>query len=107
MAAANRHQRVFISLDPATGSSALTAFTRGDPQIVMAYSRQQQQSTGGLRFITEFLRWDGVAWVPVGEPGFFLNRSLSPALTAGGNPAFAAEYSPLGGPQILVQQFVP
>jgi hypothetical protein len=99
---------LFVSLDPAIESTAFMEFTRGGPQIAMAYTRQQRQTSGGLRFITEYRRWNGSAWTPIGEPVVFLNYSLSPELTAAGNPIFAGQYQPPGGlVEIVVQEFVP
>lgn len=99
---------VFVSLDPVNESTAFMEFTRSGPQIAMAYTRQQRQANGGLRFITEFRSWNGSAWPLVGEPLQFLNYSLSPELTAAGNPIFAGQYQPPGGlPEIVIQEFVP
>ncbi|HEU4781343.1 MAG TPA: PKD domain-containing protein [Steroidobacteraceae bacterium] len=98
---------VFVSLDPVNESTALMEFTRGGPQIAMAYTRQQL-SNGGLRFITEYRSWNGSLWMPIGEPLRFHTFALSPELTAAGNPIFAGHYQPSGGvPEIVVQEFVP
>ncbi len=97
---------VFVSLDPATESTALMAFTRGGTALTMAYSRQRRQNTGGLEFFTEFLNWNGIAWMPVGDSLRFFGRTLSPALTSSGTPIFAAQASSLTN-EIVVQEFVP
>jgi hypothetical protein len=97
---------VFVSLDPATESTALMAFVRGGPEITLAYSRQQRQATGGLQFFTEFMHWDGAAWTTVGQSIRYANRTLSPALTSSGAPIFAAQANSLTH-EIVVQEFVP
>jgi hypothetical protein len=97
---------VFLLLIPATDSTALMAFTRGGPEITLAYSRQHRANNGGLEFFTEFLNWNGVAWIPVGDTIRFFGRTLSPALTLSGQPIFAAQANNLTN-EVVVQQFVP
>ncbi len=96
---------VFVSLNAATENSAMMAFTRGGPEITMAYARQQRQPSGAFLYFFDFLNWNGAAWSPVGEP---LSRSLpfgsrSLALATAGGPTFVTN----SGSSVIVMQYVP
>jgi PKD repeat protein len=96
---------VFVTLDPLTQGTAAMAFTRGTPRLVMAYARQELPAVGPVRYVTEFLEWNGTAWQMLAEPASVTDNTtvISPALVAG-QPMFAAEYRLS---RIVVQKFVP
>jgi hypothetical protein len=93
---------VFVTLDPATELSTRMAFTRGGPQIALAYHRQQLAGVG-LNFRTEFLQWNGVSWTPLATPLAGSFDAMSPALMPNGQPILAYR----NGFAISVQQFGP
>ncbi len=96
---------VFVSLNAATESSTLMAFTRGGPDITMAYARQQRQPSGAFLYFFDFLTWNGAAWSIVGDslsrPLPFGSRSL--ALAAAGAPILVTN----SGSSVIVMQYVP
>lgn len=96
---------VFVALAPATEQLVAMAYVRDDPRILMAHTRQELPATGSARYVTEFMAWDGMAWLPLATPAAVteLSADLSPAI-ANGQPIFAAEYRLS---RIVVQRFVP